>query len=50
MFKKPIHLEKAMGEYFIEIYRRPDHMMLYESHIMEDEKKVIIVSMFTISS
>ena len=47
IFEERIHVEKAISDYFSDIYRRLEHMVANNCSGNEDEKMIDTVFMFT---
>jgi hypothetical protein len=48
IFEERIHVEKAISDYFTDIYKRPDHMAPDREDDGEDEEMINTVSAFTV--
>ena len=48
IFEERIHVEKAISDYFSDIYRRPEHMAPDTGNDMEDEEMINTNSLFTV--
>ena len=49
VFEERVHVEKAISDYFTDIYRRPEHMVPGgDDNIEEDEEMINTVTTFTI--
>ena len=48
IFEEKTQVEKAISDYFTDIYKRPDHMMVLDEDVENDDEEMInIMSTFT---
>ena len=48
IFEDRIHVEKAICDYFLDVYRRPEHMAPDTDNDMKDEEMINTNSLFTV--